>query len=54
VGAVSEMLTEFLKLPVGLPIQMWNEVHYNKYDELLCCSYSYFNPEIMEMSMVRK
>jgi DNA-binding GntR family transcriptional regulator len=54
VGVVSEMLTEFLKLPIGLPIQMWNEIHYNKYDELICCSYSYFNPEIMEMSMVRK
>ncbi len=54
VGLVPEMAVPHMKLPGDLPIQMWNEVHYNKYDELICCSYSYFNPEIMEMSMVRK
>jgi len=54
VGHATGCIRERLKLPENTPIQMWNEVHFNKYDELLCCSYSYFHPEIMQMSMVRK
>lgn len=54
VGSLPKTVSSYLEQPEGRCVQMWSEIHYNKYDELLCCSYSYFNPEIMEMAMIRK
>lgn len=43
-----------LQIPVGSPVMVWEELLYNFFDEIICSSINYFNPEIMQVCMLRK
>jgi GntR family transcriptional regulator len=49
-----EEVAEKLNVPVASPIMVWEELLYNFFDEIICTSVSYFNPEIMQVCMLRK
>ena len=49
-----EKLAGLLQVPIGSPILAWEEVYYNFFDEPVCSSKSYFQPEQMRICMLRK
>lgn len=49
-----EALAGCLQIPVGSPLMAWEEVYYNFFDEPICTSTSFFQPELMKVCMLRK
>jgi len=49
-----ETIARQLGLPAGTPLLVFSEIHYDGYDEIICVSKSYFEPQVMKLTMVRK
>lgn len=54
VGLADDKIAEELLLAPKTPILIWSEAHYDSYDALICVSKSYFQPDVMHFTMVRK
>lgn len=50
----NEEVARKLQIPVESPIMVWEELLYNFFDEIICSSVNYFNPQIMRVCMLRK
>ena len=47
-------LTEIFRVPQGKPLLLWEEAFYNYCNEIVAISYSYFNMDIMQLSMLKR
>ncbi|MEW6622081.1 MAG: GntR family transcriptional regulator [Bacillota bacterium] len=50
----NEALSKLFNLEPGTALLSWQQIYYNLFDEIICYSESYFNPEIIQTSMLRK
>ncbi|MEI7884204.1 MAG: GntR family transcriptional regulator [Clostridia bacterium] len=52
--SADEWLADKMQLKLHAPVMQWYEIYYNFFDEAVCASISYFNPQIIKFSMLRK
>ncbi|MEW6622076.1 MAG: GntR family transcriptional regulator [Bacillota bacterium] len=47
-------LSDIFGIDNGTSIMFWEEMYYNLFDEIVCYAEIYFNPNVIDMSMLRK
>lgn len=52
--ASSPFISSVLDMEEGTPYIEWEEYYYNVYDEVISAASTYFNPQVMEFTMLRK